>query len=300
MLRAKSFRICIIILSIGLLFNNPSFNSFTASALSSSTGILEPLYVLPYNNTNNPPTFNWAPVNNTKTNYPHVPFFVIVNVAVGPGPVTCVRDYQNGIANLTKSGTVVLGYVDTSYGNGTVSFKNATAQIDIWKSCYPQIKGIFLDQMSNNPTSDILSYYKNITKYIHVNKTLTYSFGNPGTDTDPKFFGSVDNLNIYESQGTFPSNATLQGKSLWHLTHGKKNFSFLVYGKPNLLSSSFIQGKSVYVGFMFVTNDAAAGSGDTVPWNNIPSQTWLNTLAADLNINSVLLKIQTNNMSDNV
>ncbi|MDE2589928.1 MAG: fibronectin type III domain-containing protein, partial [Patescibacteria group bacterium] len=173
--------------------------SGTLSSWHSSTGILEPLYCGPYviedsstcKNENGTNDFAWLDINDTKNKYPHVPYFVIVNPNSGPGS-SLSSDYQRGIANLTKSGVIVLGYVHTSYDNGQVPYSQARNWVDEWVNWYSAknsvmgnlgIKGIFLDEMSNNPTSGNLTYYGNLTNYIHGN--LTYSIGNPGVETVP-------------------------------------------------------------------------------------------------------------------
>lgn len=279
--------------SISLTITNPP-------SWHSSTGIVEPLYCNPYDKTGNPSTctdtstFKWNAVNNTKNQYPHVPIFVIVNPSSGVGS-SKDPDYVKGIANLTKSGVIVLGYEATSKGHKLYS--TVTSDIDTWVNWYggPNgIKGIELDEMTNNPgiNNANVTYYQNITNYIH-SKGLKYSFGNPGAGSQPVFQGSVDLMNIYEGS-TAPSNSTdLQGSSLWHTWFDKSTFRFEQYEAASLPSQSVIRGYSVYDGYMFFTNDGADGN----PWDSIPS--YLGTLTSYLNNTSVLSGLYAQDTSNN-
>ncbi|MGI0102787.1 MAG: spherulation-specific family 4 protein, partial [Nitrosotalea sp.] len=225
------------------------------------------------------------------------PFFTIVNPADGPGrkPPTCVyqgnpldnltQDYQFGIGNLTRAGIVVLGYVDTINDTTGIQkqYGQVTQEIDTWTICYPGIQGMLLDDMQTWPfTTGNLTYYQNLTNYIH-DKKLQYSFGNPGTDVDPQFLDTVDVMNIFEN-GTLPQDSILQGASDWHLRYDKSHFMFVAYNQPALPNAIWIQKEAPYVKYMFFTNYTLPN-----PWSSIPS--YLSTELADLDTQSVLVKI---------
>lgn len=310
--------------------------SGTSSSWHSSTGILEPLYCDPYSYSDVPSTctnisaFKWQSVNDSATAYPHVPFFVIVNPDNGPGNGTggnCspnyssfqnrTMDYQHGIGNLTKAGVIVLGYVRTDWDLGGVPYTTATSWIDQWAKCYKQsgVKGIFLDEMSNNPTSGILTYYQNLTNYIH--SKFAYSIGNPGDETSPSFIGTVDKMVIYENTNSSNTcgninkldNATLQGFNItsnncnsgsdntgfpidsWHTQYDKSNFSYLEYNKLSITKNE-VQKTTPWVSLLFITSDTPS----TV-WTDIPS--YLNSLTSYLNNTSASLHIQSLNDSNN-
>ena len=262
---------------------------------TSSTGIIEPLYSTPFLNG----SFYWQPVIDAKTAHPDVPLFAIVNPADGPGKTspTCAyqvnlqqdnltQDYQNGIGNLTRAGIVVLGYVDTINDTTGIQkqYTQVTHEIDTWTSCYPGIKGILLDDMQTWPFSTgNLTYYQNLTKYIHDDKKLRYSFGNPGTDTDPRFLDAVDAMNIFEN-GILPQDSILQGINSWHLKYDKSHFMFVAYNQSALPNEAWIMEESNYVKYMFFTNYTLPN-----PWSSIPS--YLNAELADLDIPSILIKI---------
>ena len=265
----------------------------SALANSSNTGIIEPLYIYPYNSSSCHASncFAWNQVNVTKSNYPNVPLFAVININNGPCDllVGCPDpNYKQGIANLTKSGVIQLGYVWTK--NGLRPEVDVKSDIDNWVSWYKPygLKGIMMDEMPH--VLGQTSYYQDLTNYIH-SKGLTYSIGNPGTDVPQSYQGALDIMNIYEDNNSTGdlTNSTLQGNTSisgnpanWHTLYDKSTYSFVTYGKSSI-SQKLVQGKSVYVGLMYITD------GDN-SWSTIPS--YLNTLASYLNNPSILSTIQ--------
>lgn len=268
-------------------------SSHLVSAIS-STGIIEPLYSKPFVNG----SFYWQPIVYAKTLHPNVPFIAVVNPDDGPGslPPTCVslpnipgnltRDYQNGVGNLTKAGVVVLGYVDTVNTTTGIQkqYGQVKSEIDTWTSCYPGVSGIMFDDMQTFPfTTGNLTYYQNLTNYVHNDKKLEYSFGNPGSDTDPRFLNTVDALNISDD-GTLPQDSSLRGENDWHLQYDKSHFTFVAYDQPNLPNQTWLQEESLYVKYLFFTNATSPN-----PWNSIPS--YLTNETAAVNTPSLVISI---------
>lgn len=301
---------------------------------SASTGIIEPLYCDPYTNDTSPcatsPTFTWQSVSGNKTTYPHVPFFVIVNPDSGPGKGTAPNcasnnrtpDYNRGISNLTNAGVVVLGYVFSDPIPSHTPHTNLSwveGNITAWKTCYPNIKGIFLDVMPSFTEDGNQTYYSNITKFIHNNESLAYSFGNPGSDLLRSYQGTVDLMDIYEDYhgDTTPfvapfTNATLQGTNVntgqadhWHTLYDKSTYSFLQFNKTNITQKG-VQNETVYAGLMYFTDNTGCGTNpvhpasscnDHNPWNTTTS--YVGSLASYLNNVSVLSTIHSKDKSGN-
>jgi hypothetical protein len=300
----------------------------------SNTGILEPLYCDPYDHSGvsstctSSSTFKWQSVNDTKNRYPHVPLFVIVNPDSGPGfgnPPNCAsewtnrtRDYNNGIGNLTKAGVIVLGYVwsdpiPAHFGHTNLNW--VEGNITNWVNCYPKIKGIFLDGMPSFTEDGNQTYYTNISKFIHNNESLAYSFGNPGNDLLKSYQGTVDQTDIYENYHNDTlnfaapfTNSTLQGNGVpgnppnWHMLYDKSTYSFLQYNKTSITQQG-VQNESVYVRFMYFTDNTGCGPHhpakdcypNTNPWNTTAS--YLGPMTSYLNNPSVLSTIQARDKS---
>src|SRR5207245_861275 len=113
------------------------------------------------------------------------------------------------------------------------------------------INGILFDEMYNNDCSQT-GYYSTLSSFARTNDTnFTLTVGNPGTDTLPCYIGTVSNLQISEGVG-LPSNSTLQGASKWHTQYDKQNFSFVSKNMTNDGGQTGVQGRSVYVGDMYL------------------------------------------------
>jgi hypothetical protein len=250
---------------------------------TANTGILIPLYSYPFENLNVLSSY-WNAVIQAKTSYPHVPIFAIINPNSGScnnSPPCPNPDYQNGIGNLTKAGVVVIGYTFTSYGQRVsgpssiaTSVENDTSNYTKWYQ--PKgLNGIFLDEF--NGTTGNENYYSTISNYVHNTNNLKYSFGNPGIDTSNTYLSqrTTDDLNTYEGANeTYPfynklTNATLQGTTQnggpWHTQYDKNAFSLLLFNETTIPSHNWVQGKSVYVGFMYLTNNTGCGTSPSHP-----------------------------------
>lgn len=263
------------------------------SAVSSSTGILVPLYVLP-NST------DWNLVVDAKGNHTRVPFVAIVNPSNGPDADNCTNSsYQGGIHRLHDKGIVVLGYVYTQWGNRALVGPNSVEDsIASWKKCYPDINGIFLDEM--NSSSAAADYYRTIYLFSNLeNFSMNYIFGNPGQDTSPNLLGVVSTLNIFEDPGVL-NFTSLAGEDNWHEFYNKQNFSFLLFGNASIPSQSVIGNYSNYVSYLYVTDNTGNGhsiynSTTAFPWNT--TSTYLMQLAADLDRPSAEISVKSVNSS---
>lgn len=212
---------------------------------ATSTGLMIPLYTYPGG--------TWDQVSEAKAAHPSVPIVAIINPNNGPGG-SRDSNYVSGIQNLQSAGVVVIGYVFTQYGSRSTDA--VTSDIDTWKALYPQLQGIFFDEMTN--TSGDESYYGNLSNYA---KSVGFSFtvGNPGTDIASSYVGTMDNIMIYETGG-LPSLNVLGG---WHTGYDKSNFSYLAYGVP-ILSDAFVASSANYVSYMYITNDGLSNPWDSV------------------------------------
>jgi hypothetical protein len=227
---------------------------------ATSAGIMIPLYTYPGG--------TWDQVSAAKAAHQSVPIVAIINPNNGPGGS---RDasYVSGIQELQSAGVVVIGYVFTQYGSRSTSA--VTSDIDTWKALYPQLQGIFFDEMTNTPGDE--NYYRNLSNYA---KSVGFSFtvGNPGTDTATSYVGTMDNIVIYETGG-LPSLNQLGG---WHTGYDKSNFSYLAYGVPTL-NDAFVASSANYVSYMYITNDGLSN-----PWDSVTPYFMAMTAALDTGI----------------
>lgn len=227
-----------LIFAVGLLALQPTSSIAT-------TGVMVPLYVKPGT--------EWDNLVLEKNTYPVVPFVAIVNPSNGPGD-SKNDDYYNGIQQLRAAGISVLGYVHTNYtSRDSQQVKN---DIDNYTSWYPQLNGIFFDEMSHGSGNE--AYYWNLNNYTKT-KNMNFTVGNAGVPTLPSYFGTVDNIVIYDFYG-LPNIGFFD---VCCKNYDKHNLSFLAYNVT--LDQDFVKNATNYVSYLYMTNDMLPNQWDTIP-----------------------------------
>ena len=226
------------------------------AAVASTTGTIVPLYTYPTD-------ASWTAIATAKRAHPSVPVIAVVNPDSGP---STARDasYASGITNLESAGIKVIGYVATGYTSRGIAA--VETDIDRWKSFYPNIQGIFFDEQSNVTGQE--SFYRTVSQYAKA-QGMTFTVGNPGTDTGPSYVGAVDVGLIYESFG-LPGTSALTG---WHASFPKSNFGIIPYGAA--LDHAYVKAAKALVGYIYITNDDLPN-----PWDSLPAN--FSDLLADL------------------
>jgi hypothetical protein len=162
------------------------------------------------------------------------------------------KNYSAGIARLKNAGIKVLGYVATGY---TARVESAAREdIDRWRMWYPEVEGIFFDEMSNKLGQE--AYYRSVDAYAK-SKGFDYTVGNPGADTKPAYVGVVDMILVYE-------NAGLRSLPTWHKSYPRERFGVISYSvsTPDM---EYLRSARETVGFVYMTNDALPN-----PWDSLP------------------------------
>lgn len=226
----------------------------TTSLTPAPSGTLVPLYTSPAHP-------SWTQIVEGKMANPTVPVLAVVNPSNGPGSGLDAT-YQAGIRKLTAAGIKVLGYVATGYS--ARSQAAVRADMDHWRSWYPNVAGIFFDEMSRSAGKE--DYYRGQDVYAKA-LGFTYTVGNPGSDTTPSYVGVVDMILVYENAGLVtPSN--------WHANYPRERFGIIPYSIPSL-DSNYLATVKKNVGFIYLTNDTLPN-----PWDTLPP--YFGTLLADL------------------
>jgi hypothetical protein len=131
------------------------------------------------------------------------------------------------------------------------------AEIDTWKSFYPQVQGIFFDEQSNDPAD--VAHYQTLSQYAK-SVGLSYTVGNPGTGVPAAYVGALDTMLIYESDGV----PTISSLAQWS-SYAPGNFGIIPY-KVSTVSSTFVKQARQYVGYVYLQNDDLPN-----PWDSLPS-----------------------------
>lgn len=215
------------------------------------SGSIIPLYIYPTGED------SWQQLFEAYRAYP-IETWAIVNVFNGPGN-SKDSNYDSSIKKLHTAGIKTLGYVRTNY---TVRGLSAVkADIDQWKRFY-QVHGIFFDEMSNENNNGKIRYYKQANDYAK-SKGFTFTVANPGTSPAAKYFDSVDNIVVFETDTGFPSKSKICSQN----TNGKgrSSVSILPYNVANL-NSTAVQEMKPCAKYVFVTDD-----GGNNPWDTLPN-----------------------------
>jgi len=202
----------------------------------------------------------WAAAIAARAAHPNVPITFVINPNNGPGS-SKQASYVAGIAALKAAGITVLGYDDLGQNTprGVAAVK---ADVDAYHIWYPNIDGIFFDDM-NNGWSYPPATYSSLDAYVK-SLGMTFTMGNPGTGIPLTYVGTFDSLVVYESGGYPPITS---------LTPYPVASAFIALGVA--YNASFITKASPFVSWLYPT-DQSGGN----PYTILPS--YFNTLVASL------------------
>ena len=234
--------------SSGLYF--PEDNYFARESWNDTadqTGILIPMYIYPSSVFTND---DYNEVIELKNRYKNVPLYVILNPGSGPGTVTD-GNYSAAIQRLHGAGATVLGYIATQYMASSTG--EMASQIDDWLTYYPEIDGIFMDEMTNTTASNEIEHYETITRYAH-GKGLYPVIGNPGSGVGGEYFASpTADIIVTVESGTYPSEADLKGDyDEGYADYTYKKRASLLYGQSDFDTSNITLLKK-YTGLVYVS-----------------------------------------------
>jgi hypothetical protein len=217
------------------------------SVLTGRTGLLVPLYSYPTEAT-------WTRLASLAKAHPTVPVVAIVNPNSGPGSAPDPA-YTAGITQLRDAGILPIGYVSTAYAaRATASVESDITNFASW---YPDLGGIFLDEMKSEPGSEAI--YARYSRHARL-KGLPYVVANPGTDPAPGYLPVVDTLVLFEDKAA-PDLAALAGG--WHAGRDRRHFAILRH------SAAYLPGKATEAaraaGLVYFTDDILPNPWDTLP-----------------------------------
>lgn len=185
----------------------------------------------------------------------------VMNPASGPG-TAANADYQKVIAYCHGRGRSVVGYVHTSYGARPLAA--VEAEIDATYAFYPATDGIFLDEMSTDPSTR--AYYAALYAYVKAKPGLHDVVGNPGTAAATSWqldAPVADQVIVFEgtaatfSRWTPPRWATTRPSQVVHLVYATPG--------PIAIMAACARSKALGGGLSYVTDDTLPNPWDTLP-----------------------------------
>ena len=268
--------------NINGLFGTKSYQNTSKK----SCGIIIPAYFYPSGGYIDS---NYTSLCDLARSYRDIPTIAAINPSNGPGTVVD-GNFTAALEMMTGAGIVPIGYISTAYMGRDLSA--VESDMLTWKTLYPQIRGIWVDEMVNFATSaytieQIVSYYNAIYIYAKQTLGLEYVFGNPGATYDiALWYGEVaDNITYYENSG-FPTETFMKqdgnfdGALIQVPTKAKSAVVYNISAYDNSASSSVAMMKK-YCSFLYVTNDNLPNPYDTV-------SPYLENIYRDLNVDLII------------
>jgi hypothetical protein len=182
----------------------------------------------------------------------------IINPNSGPGngPDSSYNTYMN---KLNAAGVDMIGYVHTSYGARSIA--DVKADIDVYASQFPLLKGIFLDEAG--ATASVLSYYQQLYNYIMGMPGWKYDVINPGAVPTSGYSSAATQIVSFEdvsskfSASANPSGASCSNKDLYAvITYGASSS-----GMQSAIATARSKG---YYGWVYVTDGSGASTYNTL------------------------------------
>lgn len=154
-----------------------AIQNYITNCLDKKLGVLIPYYRYPYDTT------SWSDWDSqTKTLLSNLkkfqsPAIVVINPNNGAG--TSVDPvYRRFIKLVYGAGAFPIGYI--RYGYGNLTYADLVNQLAQWRSLYPDIKGIFVDEIPYDLQDSHIQELNNFISYAKQNGYL-FIAGNPGT-----------------------------------------------------------------------------------------------------------------------
>jgi hypothetical protein len=180
------------------------------------------------------------------------------------GPVKReAKVYLEAIGYCRQRGWKVIGYVYTRYAKRSI--KAVEKAIGDYYRWYPTIQGIFLDEMAEQPSRKIESYYKTLAGYVHEKGGIVV--GNPGDTSSTSWqLSDVDEVVTFEgSAATFASYEPAP----WVLQAKPEQIANIIFGASEgaQMEASCAKAAEANAGSVYVTDLPEAPN----PYEALPS-----------------------------
>ena len=186
---------------------------------------------------------------------------IVINPNNGPG-----TGYTSRINEARSRGARVLGYVYTKYANTKLdSVRNPTgafdrmidsvkADIDRYYSLYPNLDGIFLDEVTTD-CFHAQSYYKPIYDYIRSTHPGATVIVNPGTAVQSCYLNVANIVVTFESTFANYQNAWYTSDRGWETPANSARIWHIVHtASLSEWSTALTLSRSRSAGYIYVTN----------------------------------------------
>jgi len=187
----------------------------------------------------------------------------VVNPATGPGTIYD-ETYASVVRSAEKRGIIVVGYVDTDYGERDLSA--VESEVDKYYSWY-HVNGIFFDRASTDCALAVAptSYYATLHSYVKAKGGAARTILNPGQQTSECYLADADILLTFEGSDTQYVNS--YSAPPWVANYSASRFWHIIYGASGVsaMTRAVQLSKRRRAGFVYVTPDTLPSPYDTLP-----------------------------------
>lgn len=190
---------------------------------------------------------------------------IFLNPSNGPGtsPQTF---YSSLVSGAHSRGVRVLGYVATSWANGSVSISNAEVAISKYYSWYG-VDGIFLDEVNDACDLAPVSYYTTLYDFVKQQPGANLVVLNPGTSVGECYAKISDVLITFEDSY---ANFLTHQEAAWVGSYPATHFLNIVIDAPTVcdMMNAVNLARIRNVNGVYITDRGANG---TSPYSSLPS-----------------------------
>jgi len=184
----------------------------------------------------------------------------VMNPGSGPGAVFDPM-YGSAVQTAQQRGITVVGYVDTDYGNRTLT--DVEADIDTYYSWY-HVNGIYFDRAST-ACSLATSYYAPLNSYVKLKGGTARTILGFGTQTNECYVSDGDILLTFE--GSDAQYVSGYSAPSWVSKYSPAHFWHIIYSTPSVsaMTRAVQLSKQRRAGSVYVTPDNLPNPYDTLP-----------------------------------
>ncbi|MHB8702229.1 MAG: spherulation-specific family 4 protein [Nitrososphaerales archaeon] len=191
---------------------------------------------------------------------------IVINPDSGPGNQPD-PNYASAVKAAQANKIKVLGYVPTTYANGTVSLKQAMIWVNHYYYWY-HVNGIYFDQVNSSCAPKALKYYTSLYDHVKAKPRGAIVVLSPGTSTGSCYYNISDILVTFE--GNYTTYVNNYVAASWTAGLPKSHFWHIIYAAPSELDMENAVNLAVTRGADWVYVTDLGGSGAN-PYDSLPT-----------------------------
>ena len=199
---------------------------------------------------------------------------IVLNPSNGPGD-SRNPEYASRSQQAQARDVRILGYVHTSYANGTVKLGTAKTWIDEYYDRY-HVDGILLDEANATCRQSAFGYYQSLYQHIKAEPGLALVVLNPGNPTGECYAAISDVIVTFEND--YANYEDNYAGANWTFMYPSSHFFHIVLNvPPDRMHDVISQAISRGAGWVYVTD---LGEQTKNPYVTLPS--YFNSEAEDV------------------